>query len=437
MAVFGSPPVRGLGNAGGFKIMIEDRGNEGLETLQEQADDLIRTGNQQPGLVGLFTVFRANTPQLYVDIDRTKCKTMGVALNDVFDALQVDLGGLYVNDFNQFGRTWQVNAQADIPFRMQPEDVRRLQVRNAKGDMVPLGTVAVGRDQRRAVRHQSLQHVSRRRRSTAVLAARHEFRPGDRQDGGVGRASSFPRRWASNGPTLMYLQIIAGNTTGFVFAGAVVLVFLVLAGQYESWSLPLAVIFVVPMCILCSVAGVAHAPTWTSTSSPRSASSCWSAGQQERHPHRGIRQGETGVRHAALRGHAGSLPAAAAADHDDLVRLHPGRAAAGALQRRRRRNAANPGHRRVQRHVGRDAVRHLPHAGLLLRDPVVQRPPDAANNVTPVPVVTPDPDALQGSSPISRDATDLWNAWPRQADSPTGAQGPKTHAWDGPTGSTA
>ena len=98
---------------------------------------------EQPGLVGLFTVFRANTPQLYIDIDRTKCKMMGVAMNDVFDALQVDLGGLYVNDFNQFGRTWQVNAQADTPFRMQPEDVRRLQVRNDKGQMVPLGAVAV------------------------------------------------------------------------------------------------------------------------------------------------------------------------------------------------------------------------------------------------------------------------------------------------------
>ena len=254
VAIFGAAPVRGLGNAGGFKIMIEDRGNEGLEMLQQQADELIQTGNQQPGLVGLFTVFRANTPQLYVDIDRTKCKMMGVAMNDVFDALQVDLGGLYVNDFNQFGRTWQVNAQADMPFRMQPEDVRRLQVRNDKGQMVPLGAVAVVEPSggpfvitrynmypAASINGASLPGVS----SGQVIAKMEEL--ADKQ-----LPSSMGFEWTD----LMYLQIIAGNTTGFVFGGAVVLVFLVLAGQYESWSLPLAVILVVPMCILCSVIGV-------------------------------------------------------------------------------------------------------------------------------------------------------------------------------------
>ena len=123
IGVFGPPPVRGLATAGGFKVMIEDRGSEGPAALQEQTDNLVQLGNEQQdrGLRNLLTVFRANTPQLYVDIDRTKCKMLGVALSDVFATLQVELGGLYVNDFNQFGRTWQVNAQADIPYRMQPE----------------------------------------------------------------------------------------------------------------------------------------------------------------------------------------------------------------------------------------------------------------------------------------------------------------------------
>ncbi|MHB1038097.1 MAG: efflux RND transporter permease subunit [Pirellulales bacterium] len=253
--VFGAPPVRGLGTTGGFKIVIEDRGNEGLEALQAQVDDLVQQGNQQAGLVGLSTVFRASTPQLYVDIDRTRCKSMGVSLSDVFETLQVELGGLYVNDFNQFGRTWQVNAQADVGFRMHPEDVRRLQVRNAQGDMVPLGAVARVRDEAgpflinrynmytsAAINGASLPGVS-----TGQVIAMVERLAQER----------LPVSTAYEWTELSYLQIIAGNTTGFVFAGAVVLVFLVLAGQYESWSLPLAVIFVVPMCILCSVAGVA------------------------------------------------------------------------------------------------------------------------------------------------------------------------------------
>jgi multidrug efflux pump len=255
VGVFGAPPVDGLGNAGGFKIMIEDRGELGLSTLQGQADNLAEKGNQVPGLVGMFSMFRADTPQLFLDIDRTKCKTMRVALSDVFEALQVYLGGYYVNDYNQFGRTWQVNAQADIPFRMQPEDLRHLQVRNDRGDMVPLATVAEVQDRggpflitrynlytAAAINGASVPGVS----SGQVIAAMERA-----------AKKTLPSSMAYEWTELMYLQLIAGSTTIFVFAGAVVLVFLVLAGQYESWSLPLAVIFVVPMCILCSVAGVA------------------------------------------------------------------------------------------------------------------------------------------------------------------------------------
>lgn len=258
VGVFAPAPVRGLGTTGGFKIMIEDRGSNGPATLQEQVDNLVEQGNEpSTGLVGLMSIFSANTPQLYVDIDRTKCKTMGVALSDVFDTLQIDLGGLYVNDFNQFGRTFQVNCQADIPFRMEPGDLRRLQVRNRKGEMVPLGTVA-------KVEPRGGPFVINRYNMYPAAAINGGGAPG-MSSGDVIKAveglaseqlaSSMSFEWTE----LMYLQIIAGSTTMFVFGGAVALVFLVLAGQYESWSLPLAVILVVPMCILSSVAGVALA----------------------------------------------------------------------------------------------------------------------------------------------------------------------------------
>src|SRR5262249_43788314 len=140
--VFGRPAVPGLGNAGGFKLMVEATGDVNYDALQAQAENLAAKGTQQPGLVGLFNGFRARTPQLYVDIDRTKVRTMGVAVTDVFDALQAYLGSYYVNDFNRFGRTWQVNVQADAPFRVDAETVRQLKVRNADGDMVPRGAVA-------------------------------------------------------------------------------------------------------------------------------------------------------------------------------------------------------------------------------------------------------------------------------------------------------
>ena len=202
IAVFGAPPVRGLGNAGGFKIMIEDRGNEGLEMLQQQTDELIQTGNQQPGLVGLFTVFRANTPQLYVDIDRTKCKTMGVrherrlrrpagrsrrAVRQRFQPVRPHLAG---------ERPGRHAASA-----CSPRTCGACKCATTSGQMVPLGAVAVGRARRRAVRHQPLQHVSRRRRSTALALPGMSSGRGHRQNARNWPRSSFPRRWASNGPT--------------------------------------------------------------------------------------------------------------------------------------------------------------------------------------------------------------------------------------------
>ena len=257
VSVFGAPPVDGLGTAGGFKLIVEDRGDLGLQNLQQMTDLVVERGNQQPGLVGLFTLFRSNTPQLYVDIDRTKVKSLDVAISDVFNSLQVYMGSLYVNNFNEFGRSWQVNLQADGPFRNHVQDVGRLEVRNSGGQMIPMNTLADIRDI-----------------TGPVMLNRYNLYPAAPINGNFGPGTSsgqavsimetladreLPRTMKAEWTELTLLQVLAGNTAMYVFALAVVLVFLVLAAQYESWSLPLAVILVVPMCLLCSIAGVALA----------------------------------------------------------------------------------------------------------------------------------------------------------------------------------
>jgi len=263
--VFGPPAVRGLGNAGGFKLMVEGTGDVDFDALQAQADNLVAKGNQQPGLVGLFNGFRARTPQLYVDIDRTKVKTMGVELSDVFDSLQAYLGSYYVNDFNRFGRTWQVNVQADAPFRADSDIVRQLKVRNGDGDMVPLGAVSDVQDSAgpvqitrynmfpaAAINGASLPGVS----TGQVLATMEKL------------AQELPSDMTTEWTELSYLQKQESKLEQFrdlqqnpfsAFALGTVLVFFVLAGLYESWSLPWAVILVVPMCLLSALGGIALA----------------------------------------------------------------------------------------------------------------------------------------------------------------------------------
>jgi len=263
--VFGAPAVDGLGMAGGFKLMVEAAGDVNFDALQTQADELAAQGNRQPGLVGLFAGFRARTPQLFVDVDRTKVKTMGVQLTDVFDALQAYLASYYVNDFNRFGRTWQVNLQAEAAFRSEAEALKQLKVRNADDDMVPLGAVAEVRESTgpvQVVRYNlfpaapvngaALPGVS----TGEVLATMEKL------------AQKLPRNMAAEWTELSYLQKQSSQIEQFrdlqqnpfsAFVLGVVLVFFVLAGLYESWSLPLAVILVVPMCLLNAMAGIALA----------------------------------------------------------------------------------------------------------------------------------------------------------------------------------
>jgi multidrug efflux pump subunit AcrB len=252
--IFGAPPVEGLGTAGGFKMMIEDRGDSGLDALQTVCQRVADAGTQVAELRGLSSSFRANTPWLFLDIDRTQAKTMGISISEVFNALQVCLGSLYVNDFNRFGRSWQVNVQADADSRRQIEDIRQIKVRNAAGSMVPLGAL-----------------LSVRPQNGPVMIVRYNMYPAAPINGnpapGVSSGQALtrmenmareelPRAMRAEWTELAMLQLETGNTAMMVFLLAVVLVFLVLAAQYESWSLPLAVILVVPMCLLFSVSGV-------------------------------------------------------------------------------------------------------------------------------------------------------------------------------------
>jgi multidrug efflux pump subunit AcrB len=255
--VFGAPPVDGLGTAGGFKIIIEDRGDSGLKALQQTGEKIVDRGNATTALEGLFCSFRADTPWLFLDIDRTQVKTMGVSMSELFTTLQVYLASLYVNDFNRFGRTWQVNVQADAAYRMQVEDLKQLKVRNAAGTMVPLGTMA-------SIRGISGPVMIQRYNMYPAAAVNGAPRPGVSSGEAIsvmhevaqdGLQHSMQTEWTE----LALLQLQTGNTAMLVFVLAVVLVFLVLAAQYESWALPLAVILVVPMCLLCSIAGVVAA----------------------------------------------------------------------------------------------------------------------------------------------------------------------------------
>jgi multidrug efflux pump subunit AcrB len=252
--VFGAPPLDGLGTAGGFKLVVEDRGDTGPKALQKSSDAIVAEGRRDPELAGLFTSFRANTPWLYLNIDRIEAKSMAVSMGELFNVLQVNLGSLYVNDFNRFGRTWQVNVQADANFRRQIEDLKQLRIRSDRGKMVPLGTLA------------SIEDTS-----GPVLMMRYNMYPAAAINvmpaAGVSSGQAIertemlarkqlPRAMRYEWTELALLQLQTGNTAMLVFLLAVVLVFLVLAAQYESWSLPLAVILVVPMCLLCSIAGV-------------------------------------------------------------------------------------------------------------------------------------------------------------------------------------
>jgi len=254
IAVFPPPPVMGLGTIGGFKMQIEDRASLGDEALAQAVGAIMMKGNQTPGLARVFSSFQINVPQLYADVDRTKAKRMGVDLTDVFDTMQIDLGSLYVNDFNRFGRTYRVVVQADAPYRAHAADISNLKTRNARGEMVPLGSL---------MKVESSYGPGSAMRYNAFPSADINGAAAPGYSSGQAQAAIervvkevLPRGITFEWTELTYQDILAGNTAILVFPLCVLLVFLVLAAQYESLTLPLAVILIVPMCLLCAMTGV-------------------------------------------------------------------------------------------------------------------------------------------------------------------------------------
>jgi len=254
IAIFPPPPVQGLGTVAGFKLYIEDRSGMGLESLFKETTSTLQKGNQTPGLAGVFSSFDINVPQIDSHVDREKAKTYGIPLGDVFDTMQVYLGSLYVNDFNRFGRTYQVNVQAESPYRLQPEDISHLRTRNLAGEMIPLGSVVTvkpiyGPDR--------VMHYNGFPAAEINGAAAPGYSTGQ-SEGAIVKVlnDQLPNGMKYEWTELTYQKILAGNTMVYIFPLSVFLVYLVLAAQYESWSLPLVIILIVPMTLFSAIAGV-------------------------------------------------------------------------------------------------------------------------------------------------------------------------------------
>lgn len=254
IAMFPPPPVNGLGTTGGFKLQIEDRAGLGYQSLDEAAKAFIGKAYQTPELAGIFSSYQINVPQLYADLDRTKAEQLGVSVTEVFDALQIYLGSLYVNDFNAFGRTYSVRVQADAKFRAKPEDIGQLKVRSQSGQMIPLSAL---------LKVDATTGPERTTRYNGFLAADVNGGPAPGFSSGQAQAAieriadeTLPSGIDFEWTDLTYQQILAGDSGILVFPLALLLVYLVLAAQYESLTLPIAIIMIVPMGVLAALTGV-------------------------------------------------------------------------------------------------------------------------------------------------------------------------------------
>ncbi len=254
VAIFPPPPVMGLGTTGGFKFYVEDRADLGLDALYGATQTLLGKAYETPELAGMFSSFTVNTPQLQADVDRAKAKAQGVPLQNVFETMQINLGSLYVNDFNRFGRTYQVVAQADAEFRDRPEDILRLKTRNDRGELVPLGSVVKVRES---------YGPERVMRYNGYPAAEISGAPAPGFSSGQAEAlmqkladEHLPKGIALEWTELTFQKILAGNAGLWVYPLSILLVFLVLAAQYESFRLPFAVILIVPMALFSALLGL-------------------------------------------------------------------------------------------------------------------------------------------------------------------------------------
>lgn len=248
------PPVQGLGTAGGYKFLVQDRKGSGPQALQKATDELIAACYQDPALAGVFTTYRASTPQLFADVDRVKANMLNVSLPSVFDALQTNLGSAYVNDFNLYGRTFQVRTQSEEDFRDQAEDIRRLKTRNANDRMVPLGSVV-------DVKWQSGPDRVVRYNMFPAAEVQGDTGAGHSSGEAIDAIERLGREILPPGMTIAWTEIayqeqLAGNTALYIFPLCVLFVFLVHSAEYESWSLPLAIILIAPICLPFALAGV-------------------------------------------------------------------------------------------------------------------------------------------------------------------------------------
>eukprot|EP01035_Chromulina_nebulosa_P028420 gene28420-biopygen18183 len=254
IVMFPPPPVAGLGTTGGFKLQLEDRASVGYDQMDAAVKAFMAKAQQAPELAGMFTSWQVNVPQLYADIDRTKARQLGVPVTDIFDTMQIYLGSLYANDFNKFGRTYSVRVQADAPYRARAEDVGLLKVRSTSGEMVPLSAL---------MKVNSTFGPERAMRYNGYLAADINGGPAPGYSSGQAQdaitkiaAETLPKGVSFEWTELTYQEILAGNSAFLVFPLAILLVFLVLAAQYESLTLPIAIILIVPMGIMAAMAGV-------------------------------------------------------------------------------------------------------------------------------------------------------------------------------------
>ena len=254
IAMFPPPPVQGLGTIGGFKLQIEDQAGLGYEALDEATKSFLAKASTAPELAGLFSSFSINVPQLYADIDRAKARQLGVAISDVFNTLQIYLGSVYVNDFNKFGRTYSVRVQADAPFRARADDIGFLKVRSGSGEMVPLTALlqirpSVGPE--RAMRYNGFLSADINRQAAPGYSSGQAQAAVERI-----AAEALPKGFRAEWTELTYQEILAGNSGILAFPIAILLVFLVLAAQYESLALPASIILIVPLALFAALAGV-------------------------------------------------------------------------------------------------------------------------------------------------------------------------------------
>lgn len=256
VVILNPPPVRGLGNSGGFTLQIQDRTNQGIEAMDNVVNQVLGQARQNPVLnpKTVYSNFGINHPQLFTDVNRAKAQQLGIPIDEVFRTMQIYLGSLYINDFNQFGRTYQVIAQADKEFRDTPDDIVSLKTRAASGQMVPLGAIV---DVQETFGPEKATRYNAFRSADINGDAAPGFSSGQAQDAITQILNeTLPPGMAFEWTDLTYQQVLAGNTAVYIFPLCILLVFLVLAAQYESLSLPMAVILIVPMAILSAIIGI-------------------------------------------------------------------------------------------------------------------------------------------------------------------------------------